>query len=114
MPIDSYQFGEIVIDGKKYDQDIIIFEKEVFSSWRRQEGHLLSKEDLSKVLEKKPEILIIGSGAAGFMKVPDGVKNFIETQGIECLVFNTKEACEKFNKLKSSGKKVVAALHLTC
>lgn len=114
MKIDSYNFGEIVIDGKKYDEDTIIFDKEVFSPWWREKGHLLSKEDLSEILKKEPEILIIGKGAAGIMQVPEEVQNFIVSQGIQCLILNTKEACDKFNELKSSDKKVIAALHLTC
>lgn len=114
MHIDSYQFGEIIIDGKKYDKDVIILGEEVFSPWWRQEGHLLSRDDLDKALEQKPEILIIGNGAAGLMKVSAEIEDFIKERGIVCLILNTQEACRKFNELKSLGKKVVATLHLTC
>ena len=114
MKIDSYNFGEIVIDGKKYNKDVIISKKEVFSPWWREKGHLLSKGDLKEVFREKPEVLIIGSGAASLMKVPEEVKKSIEAQRIQCLVFNTREACDKFNELELSGKKVTAALHLTC
>lgn len=114
MHIDSYKFGEIVIDGKVFHQDVILFPGKVFSPWRREKGHLLSKEDLDGVLKEEPEILIIGTGAYGLMKVPEKLKDFIKNQGIECFVLNTEEACDKFNEFKSSGKKVIAIFHLTC
>jgi hypothetical protein len=39
--IESYKFGEIIITGKKYDSDLIIYPDHIDSSWWRKEGHLL-------------------------------------------------------------------------
>jgi len=114
MHVDSYHFGEIIIDGKHYNKDVIIFDKEVFSPWWREKGHLLSREDLNEILQAKPEILIIGNGASGLMKVSNEVKDFIEKRGIKCIILNTEEAYKKFNEFKSLGKNIIAAFHLTC
>ena len=114
MKIDSCDQEVSFIQKQTYNKDVIISKKEVFSPWWREKGHLLSKGDLKEVFREKPEVLIIGSGAASLMKVPEEVKKSIEAQGIQCLVFNTREACDKFNELELSGKKVTAALHLTC
>ena len=34
--IDSYKFGQIVIDGKKYDHDVIVFGDMILSELCRQ------------------------------------------------------------------------------
>lgn len=114
MHIDSYKFGEIIINGQKYKKDVIILNNKVLSPWWRREGHSLLKEDLIETLRTKPEILIIGNGAVGMMKMTEELREFIEEKGIQCLGFNTAQACNEFNKFKDSGEKVAAALHLTC
>ncbi len=111
--IDSYKFGQIVIDGKKYDSDLIIYPDNVDYKWWREEGHLLQKKDLLKVNEYKPEILIIGTGNPGLMKVTEETKNYFESKGISLIIEKTEDACKTYNKLKDN-KKIIAALHLTC
>jgi len=112
--IESYNFGKIVVNGKVYTSDLIIFNDSVRENWWRKEGHKLHIEDLKEVIKKKPEILIVGTGYFGLMKVPKEVKDFLTQKGIEVVSQKTKEACETFNKLLSCKRKVAAALHLTC
>lgn len=111
--IDSYSFGKIVIDGKTYTSDIIIYPDKVDDSWWRKSGHLLQREDLTDVLAYHPEVLIVGSGAYGLMKILDETKQFLESKEIVLVVEETKAACDTYNRLKEE-KKVVAAFHLTC
>ena len=111
--IDSYEFGRIVINGKRYYSDLIVFSDKVRSGWWRKEGHRLHVEDLKEVLEVKPEVLVVGTGYSGLMTVPPETRKYIESKGIELMVQKTTEACETFNRLVKS-RKVVAALHLTC
>ena len=59
--IDSYGFGEIVVDGQRYTSDVIIYPDRVDSSWWRKEGHRLSIEDLEDIVKAKPETLIVGT-----------------------------------------------------
>ena len=73
----------------------------------------LKKSDLTKIIKYKPEVLIIGTGAYGILKVPSDTKHYIESNGIELIINNTRKACDIYNVLKDK-KKVVAALHLTC
>jgi len=113
MRIDSYSFGRIVIDGKPYTSDLIIYpDKKIDSSWWRIEGHLLQPEDLEGLFKKRPEVLVIGTGHDGVMKVPGKTILAIKEKGIEVHVAKTGEAVKLFNNL--SGRKVAAALHLTC
>ncbi len=111
--IDSYEFGRIVINGKRYNSDLIVFPDKVRDGWWRKEGHRLHVEDLKDVLEAKPEVLVVGTGYSGLMTVPPETRKYVESEGIELIAQRTAEACKTFNRLVQS-RKVVAALHLTC
>ncbi|OGW39240.1 MAG: hypothetical protein A2Y97_00895 [Nitrospirae bacterium RBG_13_39_12] len=120
MKIENYSFGRITIDGKTYISDVIIYPGKVDASWWRKEGHNLQVVDLTDVIKAKPDMLIIGTGSPGLMKVPKETKSHLESQGIEVQVAITAKAVEMFNKIQSeihqSGKdkRVIAAFHLTC
>ena len=111
--IDSYDFGRIVINGKRYSSDLIVFPDKVRDGWWRKEGHRLHVEDLKDVLEAKPEVLVVGTGYSGLMTVPPETRKYVESEVIELITQKTAEACKTFNRLVKS-RKVVAALHLTC
>lgn len=112
MRITHYSFGSITVDGKTYTSDIIIFPDHVKSSWWRIDGHLLQIPDLKEIIDKKPSILIIGTGYYGMMKVPDETIKYLKSNGIDIHIHNSKDAVESYNKL--SAKQVVLAIHLTC
>ena len=114
MHIDSYQFGEIVIDGASYSSDVIILGDSVNSDWWREQGHSLSVEDLKIVLSAKPSVLVVGCGASGLMQVPDQTQQFLQQQNIQLEAFDTYKAVQRFNELSRGGVSVAAALHLTC
>ena len=112
--IESYDFGQIVIDRVTYTSDVIITREKVTADWWRAEGHLLQISDLSEVLERfRPEVVVVGTGYMGMMKVPKETEQYFQDKGIEFLSRQTKDACELFNAL-SGSKRTLAALHLTC
>jgi len=114
MPIiESYSFGRIVIDGRKYTSDVILFPDRVNDSWWRREGHCLAIEDLSEVLHDPPEMLVIGTGSMGLMRVPEETINHLKKQGIEVITALTPKAIKIYNQMQAE-RKTVAALHLTC
>jgi len=111
--IESYTFGQILINGKKYSSDLIIFKDYIYDSWWRKEGHNLCIDDIKEIINKKPEVLIIGTGAYGLMKVPSDLITYLKSKNIEVIIKKTKEACDEYNQLYQN-KKVIAAFHLTC
>jgi len=113
MRIQSYRFGEIVIEGEKYGDDVIVFADRVQAGWWRKEGHLLEVADLKEALEGEPEVLVVGTGTQQGMKVASEVVSHTKNAGIELLAFDTRMACQMFNELVGK-RKVVAVLHLTC
>ncbi len=111
--INSYQFGVIIVNGRRYTSDVIIYPDRVGDNWWRREGHSLFPQDLEEVVREKPEIVVIGSGNSGLMKVPPSTRRWIEGKGIRLKVEPTQAACQIYNQLQKTHK-IVAALHLTC
>ena len=114
MHIDSYQFGEIVIDGVNYSSDCIILGEAVQSNWWRKQGHSLSAEDLQPVITAKPAVLVVGCGASVLMKVSEETRQVLQQHNIQTEALDTHKAVERFNELSQKGVNVAAALHLTC
>ncbi len=113
--IEHYGFGEIVINGKRYIHDLIVFHNgRIKDKWWRLEGHRLSIIDVEDVLKDKPEILVIGSGYSGLMTVDNDVVRTLKDRGIDVIVEKSTRACKVYNELKMKSKKVALAIHLTC
>jgi len=111
--IESYSFGKIIIDGLQYNSDLIVYLDHIDSKWWRREGHKLYKEDLEEAINTKPEIIIVGTGYYGLMKVSTELIEYLKNLKINIIALKTKDACQEYNKL-NKDKKVIAALHLTC
>jgi hypothetical protein len=113
MRVDDYRFGSISVGGRVYKADLIILPNRVIPSWWRRSGHSLVPEDLEEVVKAALEVLVVGTGAAGAMRVPEETLRFLQERGIELVVLRTGEACRRFNELQET-RRVAAALHLTC
>lgn len=111
--IESYSFGKVVIGGKAYTSDVIIYPERVEGGWWRKEGHRLALEDLAQVLAARPQVVVVGTGHSGLMQVGAEVERHLREAGIELRAAPTGEACQIYNQLHTS-KRVIAALHLTC
>lgn len=111
--IGSYRFGQVEIEGQTYRSDLIIYPDRIDSNWWRKEGHSLHIEDLSAAVEAGPELLLVGTGRWGMMRIPQETKEVLASLGIPIVAEDTEKACETFNRI-AGEKKVVFALHLTC
>ncbi len=113
MTIEEYGFGRIVVDGREERRDLIITTAGIHSNWWRKNGHSLSLEDLGPVLEARPDVLIVGTGADGNMRPTSGLENDLAAIGIATEFLPTADAVKRFNELLGV-RNVAAALHLTC
>ncbi len=111
--IESYKFGRIVIRGKKYTTDVIIYPDRVEDNWWREEGHYLNPVDLWAVVQAKPEVLVVGTGYSGLMRISPETEKHLREHGIRLIAERTSEAVRVYNQLCRSTR-VIAALHLTC
>jgi hypothetical protein len=113
--IDAYEAGRwIRIDGRTYHSDLKIIGDEVRAGWWRKAGHRLYPSDISDILEGRPDVLVVGTGYAGMMQVPDATREALESRGIRLQAEKTDSAVRVFNRLRKAGRRVAGAFHLTC
>ena len=111
--IENFTFGSFMIDGSEYRYDIKIKGEEIIP-WQYIKHHTVLADDIRELVEEKPELLVIGTGASGLVRVDDEAISFAESQGIKCIIKPTGEACEEYNNALKENKKVCAILHSTC
>lgn len=111
--IDSYRFGEMVIDGRRFGSDLIIRPDGITPNWWRKEGHQICLDDIESALEGEVEVLVVGTGASGLVDILPEVHDFLAQRGIQLVAHPTREAVSQYNQL-AAEKKVVGAFHLTC
>ncbi len=112
--IETYSFGSMTVMRKKYRNDLKIIGNQIIGDWWRREGHALYAEDIDDILYSAVEILVVGTGAYGSMRVTEEAAKAIEGRGINLVAVPTKEAVSIFNNLHTEGKRVAGAFHLTC
>ncbi|MBN1271259.1 MAG: hypothetical protein JXB26_03220 [Candidatus Aminicenantes bacterium] len=111
--IESYSFGKMVVDGQTYTSDLIIFHDKIDDNWWRISGHHLVTEDMKRILHVSPEIIVIGTGFYGLLRVDNKVREQLNSMNINLIAEKTKKAVESYNRY-FLDKKTVGAFHLTC
>lgn len=112
--IESYSFGSMTVMGENHRNDLKIIEKQIVGNWWRREGHAVYAEDIDDILYSGVEMLVVGTGAYGSMRVTEEAALAIKGRGIQMVAVPTKEAVTLFNTLLGQGKRVAGAFHLTC
>ena len=95
-------------------KDLKIIGDDVVENWWRGEGHCVEAADIADILAASPEILVVGTGYAGFMEVSRSFDSALKDRNIKLIAQKTPQAVKTFNELHSRGKRVAAAFHLTC
>lgn len=112
--IDDYSFGSMIINGKGFNKDLIIYpDGRVQESWWRKNGHSLCRGDIQELVDLKPDIIIVGTGSPGLMKPDKELERFLNDNTIELKALPTKDASLLYNDLYKE-KRVGACFHLTC
>ena len=116
MDIDYPSFGTLVVDGTRFDHDVVLedggLRKRDKSPSRKQKvgGHtpLSSAEDLPWSKQR----LLIGTGYSGRLPVLDEVREEAASRGVALEVMPTADACALLKELERDD--VNAVLHVTC
>ena len=112
--IESYSFGHMVIAGKAYGRDLIIFpDNTILCPWWRDKGHALRESDLADLLAAGPELIVCGTGFMGLMRPAKGLAAKMQAAKGEFIAERSTKAVETYNRMAGSGK-VGACFHLTC
>lgn len=112
--IESYSFGHMVIDGKSYNKDVIIYpDGSILSPWWRRQGHFLVFEDIAELIAAAPDIIICGTGAMGIMRIAAELKEYLKDHRIEFIIQKSSKAVGTYNRI-SGSRKAGGCFHLTC
>lgn len=118
--IDSTAFGEITVEGKKYEEDIKILPSgKILKRFGPKGSHDICLEEFSEILKegeqkektKKPKTIIIGTGQSGVAELEPKAKFELEKKGIKVIEAPTSKAIKIFNETKDPK---AGLFHITC
>ena len=118
MRINHTAFGEITIDGKTYDHDVIIRlsgeiakRKKKLSKKLYGTSHIISKDEAKFVFEKGCRQLILGSGQDGNVRLSPEAGAYFAKKNCEVVIKPTPQAILAFNEAHG---KTIGLFHVTC
>jgi len=112
--IDNYESGRMTVRGEVHQRDLKIIDGRVVAGWWRRSDHNLVSEDVRDILDARPDVMVVGTGYAGNMRVDDSLPSAADKRKIRLIARKTPEAVNRFNELWEKGERVAGAFHLTC
>ena len=115
MHFDEFSFGTLRIDGRTYEQDVVIDRGEIrkrkkmpSKKFRDEFGH--TPLSIEEEIPWKCHRLVIGTGAYGRLPVMKEVKREAERRHLELVIVPTREAIRLIERKSAAN----AILHVTC
>ena len=116
--IDATSFGSITINGKKYDNDVIIRldssvekRKKKLSKEKYGTSHIVSKKEAKHIFQEGAKYIIIGSGQYDALKLSDEAAAYFKKKGCKVICKATPYALNAWNE--TAGPKA-GMFHITC
>jgi len=119
-PIESFTWGRFQINGCVHSSEGDGVGKDVFvlggkvRPWEARKGHRLKPAMVACVLEASIDVLVIGNGVNGAIKVTKKTRRAIEDAGVELMIETTPIACASYNQLVREGRRAALLAHGTC
>jgi hypothetical protein len=118
MDVEYPGFGTIVVEGERFDCDVVVEagrvrprKKGPSRPYRSSYGHTPLSAD-ERIPWSAPQ-LVIGTGASGRLPIMPDVAERAEVEGVEVIAMPTAEACELLRTIEDPTV-VNAILHVTC
>lgn len=105
----GYGDGYVMINQIRHEKNMIVFPDQLIEHWPVASVADLSLEHFDDILPRKPEIILLGTGAQ--LRFPDYslMARILQTRiGFE--VMDTQAACRTYNILVEEGRQVAAAI----
>jgi len=116
--IDRTAFGSITIGGEVFEHDVQIRlngqvkkRKKKLSKAIYGTSHTISLDEAKHVYQAGAELLIIGSGQSGMVKLSAEAAAFFEQKNCRVKLLPTPEAIPAWNDAKGA---VIGLFHVTC
>ena len=109
--ITAYDKSSISINGKPFEQSLIISTTRLHENWGIKTIELLQPDHIDQILSLNPEVIIIGTGNKLVFPAVEAYSSIIKHRiGVDFM--DTRAACRTYNILMSEGRAVVAGLIL--
>jgi len=108
----GYGEGYVEVNKTRHTRSLVVSAERVIGDWPAEAVGALSADHLAAILELRPEIVLLGTGAAFTFPEP-GLLAPLHKAGIGVEVMDTPAACRTYNILLGEGRNVVAALIVT-
>ena len=106
--VTRYDSQYIEINEKRFNQSILLMPQGAIEEWSVKNFDDLSRHDFSKIVTKKPALVIFGSGQRIRFPPPNLLQDLIQARiGFETM--DTQAACRTYNILMSEGRLVLGA-----
>lgn len=107
----GYGDGYVMINQIRHEKNMIVFPDQLIEHWPVASVAALSHEHFDEILARKPEIILLGTGAQLRFPGYTLMARILQTRtGFE--VMDTQAACRTYNILVEEGRQVAAAIIL--
>jgi hypothetical protein len=111
-------FGSITIAGEVFERDVIIRldgrvkkRKKKLSKAIYGTSHVISLDEARHVYEEGAELLIVGAGQHGLVKLSEEADGYFKRRGCRVKLLPTPEAIRAWNEAEGA---VIGLFHVTC
>jgi glucokinase len=110
-------FGEITVDGTTYTQDVYITPHGSVEKRKKKHAedseaaHSVGPKELEKICQGGVEVLFVGTGHAGALRLAEPSDRYLRHRSIECRAAPTPALIDAYNKSK---QRKAALIHVTC
>ncbi len=117
MDVDYPGFGAILIDGERFDHDVVVESERVrrrkkgpSKPYRNRYGH--TPLSLDEEIPWATLQLVVGTGASGRLPIMPEVWEEAKARSVELIALPTSQACELLRSIDEPH--INAILHVTC
>ncbi|MFN4133486.1 MAG: Mth938-like domain-containing protein [Candidatus Hadarchaeales archaeon] len=110
--INGTSFGSITVNGRSYTHDVWLLASGELR--RRDRNHEFILDEFLMLLEGGPEVVVVGTGQTGCVRIEEDVKEEAGRRGVELLWDKTPKALGLYNEAVKKGRRVAGAFHVTC
>jgi uncharacterized protein len=105
----GYGAGYVEVNGKRYQRSVIVTPERLVEPWLVSDWAALATEHFAAIVELRPSVVLLGSGARQRFPHPSLTRALIDARiGLE--VMDTQAACRTYNILVGEGRAVAAAV----
>ncbi|WP_018609674.1 Mth938-like domain-containing protein [Uliginosibacterium gangwonense] len=109
--VNAYDAAAITVNRVAHPCNLVVAPQALRENWLEGGFDALSAEHLAALLDLKPALVLLGTGARQYFPKPAVLRPLVEA-GVGWEVMDTGSACRTYNILASEGREVVAALLL--